>query len=140
MANELEIRAQIDTENVKALLLINGGASVALLALLSRVIGIESCEPLTQGILSALLAFQMGLVAAIVHKRLRRKCSQIYQSHGYKPPPCKFLGIKLMEPCICHVSIIIMWGSLLAFIVGILLVYFGAQEVVGLCKSDGVDV
>jgi hypothetical protein len=140
MANELEIRAQIDTENVKSLLLINGGASVALLALLSRFIGAASCEPLTQGILSALLAFQVGLVVAIVHNRLRRKCSQVYQSHGYKPPPCKFLGMKLKEPCICHVSIIFMWGSLLAFIVGISLVYFGAHEVIGVCNSGGVDV
>jgi hypothetical protein len=37
MATGLEIRAQIDQENVKGLLLINGGAAVALLAALPQV-------------------------------------------------------------------------------------------------------
>ncbi len=39
MTKGLEIRAQIDTEVVKGLLLLNGGGAVALLALLPTVIG-----------------------------------------------------------------------------------------------------
>lgn len=39
MAPGLEIRAQIDSENVKGLLLINGGGAVALIAFLPAVIG-----------------------------------------------------------------------------------------------------
>jgi len=136
MANELEIRAQIDTENVKALLLINGGAAVALLAFLGSVLGEKGCEPLAQGILCALLIYQLGLLAAVVHNRLRRKCSLKYQQHEYTPPRCEILGRKLAEPCICMWSIFFLWGSVLAFVAASIVVYFGAVEVIGVCGVD----
>ena len=136
MATELEIRAQIDTENVKALLLINGGAAVALLAFLTAVLGMPNCEPLARAVLWALLVFQLGLLSAVIHNRLRRKCSMVYQEHNYSPPPCSFFGKKLSGPCVCMVSIFFMWGSYLAFVVGTAIVFLGGFDVIGVCGVE----
>jgi hypothetical protein len=129
MTKELEIRAQIDTENVKALLLINGGGAVALLAFLPSVLGKPEFAPLMRGILYSLILYQFGLLSAIVHNRLRRKCSLVFQTHRYRPPPCSFLGFKLKEPCICSVSILFMWASVIFFVVAGFLVFWGGIAV-----------
>ena len=131
MTNELEIRAQIDTENVKALLQINGGGVVALLAFLPYVLGKPEYLPLAHSILWGLLIFQVGLLAAVVHNRLRRKCSLVYQAHGYQPPPCTVFGHKLRQPCVCHTSIFFMWASVLSFVAAGLIVFLGGLEVLG---------
>lgn len=131
MATELEIRAQIDTENVKALLLINGGGAVALLAFLPYVLPRAEYVLLTQKIIWALLIYQIGLFLAVLHNHLRRKCSIEYQRHGYKPPPCKLFGRPLKEPCVCHVSWSCMWGSALAFMAAGLCVFYGGLQVIG---------
>ncbi|MDO8476660.1 MAG: hypothetical protein Q7W02_10820 [Candidatus Rokubacteria bacterium] len=125
MTKGLEIRAQIDTENVKGLLLINGGATVALLAFLPTVLDKPRYEWLARGILYALLTFQAGLIAAVVHNRLRRICSLLYEQHQYRPPPCEIFGKKLREPCVCHWSILFMWLSLAAFLTGSVTVFYG---------------
>jgi hypothetical protein len=75
----IKIRAQIDTENVKGLLLINGGGAVALLAFLPAVLGKPEYAALAKAILWALLLFQFGLLTAIAHNRLRRVCSLVYK-------------------------------------------------------------
>jgi len=129
MTKELEIRAQIDTENVKALLLINGGGAVALLAFLPSVLGKPEFEPLMRGILYGLILYQFGLLSAVIHNRLRRKCSLVFQAHNYKPPPCSFLGIKFKEPCVCSLSILFMWASVIFFVVSGFLVFCGGLEV-----------
>ena len=125
MTTGLEIRAQIDTVNVKGLLLINGGAAVALLAFLPTVLNKPGYESLARGNLWALLIFQAGLVAAVVHNRLRRICSLRHEQHKYQPPPCKLFGKTLREPCTCHGSILFMWLSVAAFVAGSVTVFFG---------------
>ena len=60
MAKGMEIRAQIDSDVVKGLLILNGGGAVALLALLPAVIGKAEFEPFSRAILWALLFFQFG--------------------------------------------------------------------------------
>ena len=132
MATGLEIRAQIDTENVKGLLLINGGAAIALLAFLPVVIDKPEFDALARAVLWSLLIFQVGLVIAIVHNRLRRVCSLEYESHGFKPPPCTLLTFKLKQPCVCLRSIICMWLSVAAFGIGGINVFLG-----GLSSLDG---
>lgn len=128
MTKGLEIRAQIDTESVKGLLLINGGGAVALLAFLPFVLGKPEYEPLAQAILWGLLIFQVGLVTAVIHNRLRRICSLTYEQHQYQPPPGKFLGLKLREPRICCMSTMFMWLSVIAFFVAGLFVFKGGFE------------
>ncbi len=125
MTTGLEIRAQIDTENVKGLLIINGGAAVALLALLSAVLDKPGYESLARAVLWSLLIFQIGLLFAMVHNRLRRVCSLVYEQHKYQPPPCELFGVKLKEPCVCWRSIICMWLSVAAFGIGGFVVFLG---------------
>jgi hypothetical protein len=128
MADGLKIRAEIDNENVKGLLLINGGAAVALLTFLPYVLDKPGYESLARAILWGLLLSQVGLICAVAHNRLRRKCSLLYEQHNYSPPPCMALGFTLSEPCICRTSIIFMWLSVVAFCVGGVTVFFGGLE------------
>jgi hypothetical protein len=147
MSTGLEIRAQIDTENVKGLLLINGGAAVALLAALPHVFDKPGFESLARSILWGLLAFQIGLVLAVVHNRLRRICSLEYERHNYRPPPCERFGLRLREPCVCHASILCMWLALIAFVGGGVIVFWGGLKslderaaIVRTTKAATVDV
>jgi hypothetical protein len=124
----VKIRAQIVTENVKGLLLVNGGAAVALLAFLSSVLDKPGYEFLAYAILWSLLLFQAGLVFAVAHNWLRHKCSLIHDQYGYKPPPGEIFGINLHEPRVCWASDIFMWLSVVAFIGGGLAVFGGGLK------------
>lgn len=132
----LEIRAQIDSENVKGLLLINGGGAVALLAFLPTILGKPPFESLLRAIVWALFAFYVGVVAAVIHNRLRRVCSLHYEHHNYAPPPCSHIPAwikfeQLKQPCICLRSIFFMWVSVLSFVLGGSVAASGALKVTG---------
>ncbi|MFA4992649.1 MAG: hypothetical protein WC571_01635 [Candidatus Omnitrophota bacterium] len=120
--DEKEIRAQIDTENVKGLLLINGGGSVALLAFLPSILDKPKYEILTVAILWGLFLFQIGLAATLIHNHLRRRCSLAYQCNI---PKVKFMGFGLAEPWICHFSYIFMIISYICFISAGILIFQG---------------
>ncbi|MHC4123900.1 MAG: hypothetical protein ACYSSI_10030 [Planctomycetota bacterium] len=122
-----EIRAQIDTENVKGLLLINGGGVVALLAFLPAILDKPNYKPLSVAILWSLLFFQIGLVAALVHNHLRRRCSLAYESTETKKS--KFLGLGLPEPRVCHFSHISMAISYICFIIAGIVILSGGFKV-----------
>lgn len=136
MTNGLEIRAQIDSENVKGLLLINGGAAVALLAFLPTILGKPPFEPLLRAVVWALFAFYVGVVAAVIHNRLRRVCSLHYERLNYAPPPCNHIPAwikfeQLRQPCICLRSIFFMWVSVISFVLGGSVAANGALQVIG---------
>ncbi len=96
MSEGMKIRAQIDSENVRGLLLINGGGAIALLAFLPFALEMESGKTLAKSILFALLCYQTGLVFAVAHNRMRRICSLLYESafsaspQGHLDPCVKF--------------------------------------------------
>jgi len=100
MADGHEIRASVDTETVRGLLLINGGGAVALLAFLPGVLQKPELESLARAIIWAVFTFQLGLAFAVIHNRMRRKCSLEYAKK--ERVPCSILGISLHEPCVCH--------------------------------------
>ena len=134
MASQLEIRAQIDTELVKGLLLINGGGAIALLAFLPTVLGSPEFQALSRSILWALLTFQVGLLSAVIHNRLRRVCSSTYEAHGMNPPPCDVFPLNLVKfkhdkPCVCRASISFMWVSIICFFLAGVLVFQGGFKV-----------
>lgn len=128
MADGAELRTGIDTETVRGLLLINGGGAVALLAFLAGIIQKPELAVLARAIIWAVFTFQLGLVAAVMHNRLRRKCSLEYAKKPENRTKCSLFGRELKEPCICHWSIGFMWASIGAFLVGGLLVLLA-----GLC-------
>jgi hypothetical protein len=122
----VKLRAQIDTEVVRGLLVANGGGAVALLAFLPKTFETEQLNPLALYIVSALLAFLMGIVATIVHNHYRRRCSLANEAHNFRPPPGKLFGLKLRQPTVCWVSYCFMWASIASFIGGGLVVFVGA--------------
>lgn len=130
MASGLELRSQIDTETVKGLLLINGGGAVAMLAFLPTVLGKPEFVPLAKTILIGLLLCQIGLLAAVVHNRLRRICSLAYESQKFSPVPCRLFGRTLREPCVCVWNIAFMWFSILLFFAAGVIVFLGGILIV----------
>ena len=58
MADGQEIRAGVDTETVRGLLLINGGGAIALLAFLPGVLLKPELESLARAIIWAVFTFQ----------------------------------------------------------------------------------
>lgn len=117
MSNGVERRSQIDTETVKALLLINGGGAIALLTLLPSILDKPGFKGLATSILVGVLILMVGLVCAVVHNQLRRRCSLHYEQHKMRPPKGRLLGITLWEPTVCCVSWTLMWISIGAFFV-----------------------
>src|SRR5688572_21708421 len=91
----VELRERIDAETVKALIAVNGGGAVALLAFLPNILGKPGYADLAHGMLVALMIFPLGVAAAIVHNILRRECSRIYEQawrKGGQPQPCRIFG------------------------------------------------
>jgi hypothetical protein len=126
MNTGLKLRYGIDAAGVRGLLLINGGAAVALLAFLPTALSKPAYGSLANGVLWALLLYQAGLVFAIMHNRLRRKCSLAYD--GSSLEPCGIFNLKLREPCVCYRSIFFMWLSVAAFCVGGLAAFIGGMR------------
>ncbi len=119
----VKIRAQIDTESVRNVMLVNGGGSVAVLALLPAILG----TPLVFAVLLTLAVWLFGLTLAVTHSVLRRKCSLVYDQHGMNPPHGKSrLWIKPREPWVCWWSWQCLYASIVAFLVGgAMMVWFG---------------
>lgn len=129
-SDELKIRAQIDQENVKAILLINGGGAVALLAFLPTVLGKPQYADLSRSILWALMTYQFGLAFAVGHNFLRRKCSQLWETYGYDPPRCRLFGHEFKsDPCLCLWSWFTLGASLSAFVGAGMLVALSAFRI-----------
>jgi len=122
MTTGREIRSRIDSEQVRGLLLINGGAAVALIALIPYVLDKPEFIALSRGIFLALFLFQLGLVFAVIHNRQRRKCALEYEEAEVNPSnwpgSCRFLWWEANEPCICMRSIAFMWASVACFVFG----------------------
>ncbi|MEZ5557988.1 MAG: hypothetical protein R3E86_05500 [Pseudomonadales bacterium] len=121
MTTGVEIRAQIDTDVMRALLLVNGGAAVALIALLPYVLDRADLIPLAKAILLALVGYQVALVSVVVSGRLRRVCSLEYERANSTSPQglldsCTIFGWDLKEPCSCIWSKVLMWASLALFL------------------------
>jgi hypothetical protein len=118
MADGQERRAQINTETVRGLLLINGGGAVALLALLPTLLERPKFASLTLAASVGVLLLVVGVACAVVHNWYRAKCSaELEQQKG--PPPTRktLLGkVRVKRPTACGLSVFFMWSSLGAFV------------------------
>lgn len=132
----VKIRAQIDAESVRHVLLVNGGGCVALLALLPNMLG----TPLVFGVLVGLSIWLLGLTLAVVHSVLRRKCSLVYKRHSLNPPHgAPWLWINPGVPWVCWWSWRCLYGSILAFLLGgAAVVAFGFANLDALTQSGDV--
>lgn len=111
----VRVRAQIDSESVRNVMLVNGGGSVALIALLPNVL----YTPLVTAVLLTLSIWLIGLTLAVTHSVLRRKCSLTYESYKMSPPPGRSVfGIKPKQPWVCWWSWRSLYASIVAFLAG----------------------
>lgn len=117
-----KVRADISTENVKGLILINGGGAIALLAFLPHIIKDPGYNILATSILWSLLTYQAGLAFAVIHNHLRTKCSIIYEDNDYSPSE---------EPLVCTISKICMWLSAASFLIAGFIVFIGGMCTIG---------
>ena len=112
----IEQRAQIDTETFKGLLAINGGGAIALLSFLAAILNKPNVNALVHAVLWGVMVMMLGVVAAVVHNYLRRRCSLLYEHHNGRPPTGRLLGLSLPSPTVCFCSLACMWISLAAFL------------------------
>lgn len=131
MKSAVEIRAEIDTETVRALLVVNGGSAAGLMTLLPLIIEKPGLHAFALGAIRAIICAAAGLALAIYHNRLRRKCSLQYDlAYSDRQRPCSCLPEWMHsapnEPCICTRSVFAMWLSLVAFIAAVTVVGLGA--------------
>lgn len=117
----IERRAQIDTETVKGLLIMNGGGAVALLAFLETAI--SDLPRIAPWVVAGISLFLLGTLLAVVHNHLRRRCSR---AHEQGRPIFRAFGQEWWEPGVCLWSWGTMIASMLVFIVGGGLVCAGA--------------
>ena len=113
----VELRAGIDTETVRGLQLINGGLAAGLVTMLPTIVRDPNFKELGSLMVVGIMCAVAGLVAAIVHNRLRRKCSLEYtKERSRRKPPFKAKILVLCqtqpgEPRVCTTSILCMWAS-----------------------------
>lgn len=111
----VKVRAQIDSESVRNVMLVNGGGSVALIALLPNIL----YTPLVFAVLVTLSFWLVGLTLAVVHSVLRRKCSLVYEINSMAPPAGKTrFWIKPKAPWVCWWSWKTLYTSISMFLVG----------------------
>ena len=123
----VKIRAQIDSETVRNVMLIYGGGSVALIAFLPNVL----YTPLVLAVLIALFVWLFGLTLAVVHSILRRKCSLICEGGNMSLAQNRaFLSISSKEPWVCWWSWFTLYASIMAFLMGgVLMVIIGLANI-----------
>lgn len=129
----LEIRAKIDAEIFKTLILIHGGGSIALLTFLQfllREAHGNEYEALAYGILWGLVSYQTGIIFAVVYSWLTRKCSLIYDECRVlgRQVPHWFPRLGFNEPWQCHCRHLCLGLSLIAFVAAALAVFCGAKK------------
>ena len=98
----------------------NGGGAVALLAFLETAFTTPELAALRPFVVFALLLFHIGIVSAMVHNRLRRRCSLAYEHAGYTPDPI---------PTVCKLSDFFRQSSVFLFLAGGLVLFAGGSYV-----------
>jgi hypothetical protein len=138
VGSTVDIRAGIDTETVRGLQLMNGGLAAALGAMLPNLLQSPELRNLASWIVAAMGCAALGLVASVVHNRLRRKCSLQYDVKGGtgRQPRCSSTLLRRFEtvpgePCVCTWSIMWMWTSMGLFVLALAATVAGASTTVG---------
>jgi hypothetical protein len=110
----VKLRAEMDNQTAKAMLLLNGGGAAALLSFLSSVLN-GKVPQLGLPIVVAAFLMCLGLLAAVAHNINRRKCSLEYENYWSKgaQPPSK--------PIVCARSERLLTASMAMFLAAITL-------------------
>ena len=107
-------RSLIETETFRALLLINGGGAVALLAVLASIFDKDRYTSLSFAMLAGLAILMFGLACAVIHNHLRAKAAA---GGGAEQTPRKsMLGISLRMPSVVGLATLCLWLSIASFV------------------------
>jgi energy-converting hydrogenase Eha subunit E len=113
----VEIRAMMDLEVGRSLILINGAGIIALLTFLATVLERPELRPMIPVTVGSVAVLIVGLFCAIMHIRFGRKCSLRWQQNDmFEPPPERWLGFTLAGCRPCVFSTWMLWLAVLAFI------------------------
>lgn len=113
-------RAEMDNTTVRALLMMNGGGALALVAFLGNIATEPVLVPLAKWVLWGVLLFHLGLFAAVVHNHLRRRCSLAYEK-----------GDVTGDTGVCRWSWLCLFASIVLFF------FAGVVVVIGGLKTFG---
>lgn len=128
---DVEVRANIDTETVRALQFINGGLAAGLATMLPTIVREPQFKDLGLLMIVGIFFAIVGLVSAVVHNRLRRKCSLEYSKAKDKRQSAFKLKFLVWcqtvpnEPRVCTNSALAMWTSIGMFFFGATAVAYG---------------
>jgi hypothetical protein len=127
----VEVRSKIDAEATKGALIINGGLAAGLGSMLPKILESTQIAGLARYMIVSIAIACAGLMCAIIHSRLRRKCSLAHAAGAMNRQPYEMWPFVLFqtvpgEPKVCTTSIMFFWSSLICFGVGIAIVCFGA--------------
>lgn len=130
----VKIRAEIDRDAVRNVMLVSGGGCIALLALLPSVMG----TTLVVGMMGAFACWVLSLSLAVVHNVLRRHCSLVHDAHNYKPPVGKpKFGITPKQPWVCWWSWKLLYTSIAFFLIGgAIIVGYGFASIDELTENE----
>jgi hypothetical protein len=142
MAEGVELRAQMDIETFKGLLVINGGGAVALLTFFAAILTKDSLytRALAPAILWALMTMVFGLGFAIAHNFFRRRCSLAHDQRNVRRlqqrlqnPQQSLQEDEASQPTVCTFAWSFLWCSLACFMGAVFYVAY-----VGLSTFSGV--
>ena len=77
-----ELRAEMDRDTVRALVALNGGGAVALLALLPSILKIPEFKALAVALLGGVIIMVVGLIFTVAHNIHRRECALLHDTIG----------------------------------------------------------
>lgn len=117
-----ERRAEIDNTTVRALLLLNGGGAIFLLAFLAILGNVDTGMflLLIKWTFAGLGCFHLGLLVAVVHNHLRRRCSLVYERGDVEG-----------DSDVCWWSWACLYGSMAFFFLGGVIVVIGSVKTFG---------
>ena len=113
LSDGVKIRAQMDMESIKALILINGGGAVAVATGLPAILGNNRFWPLAIPMMSGIFLFALGLAAAVLSNHYRRECSLLFEQQKMAPTP---------YPRVCVIGRPYFHASVALFLLSILLI------------------
>ncbi|MBB3066008.1 hypothetical protein [Limibacillus halophilus] len=123
-----KLRADMDAQLGKLLLLINGGGAATIATLLTDTIREETLTVLNIAAVLALTCFLSGIVLNAFHQRWRRECNLAYDAEEKSSPPlaAQVAAGTASEPEVCIRNRRALWASLWAFASGGAAILVGA--------------
>jgi len=115
LSKGVELRANMDLEIARALILINGAGIIAILAFLQSTVEWVRYASFAKPAIVGIAFLVLGLLTSLLYIRFGRVCSLKYEQHAMRPPSSSLFGFDLGRPMPCAISAIMVYVSLISF-------------------------